>query len=127
MRSWKGQITEGIKPPNRERMRTVGEKENYKYSGISLKGETPGPPCKIFEIILEVDEGRTSTNGSGDKKTIDDVRVLIFEGDVIDRLYVSKKEENNLPVLKIVWIHQYEDAKNSFKKRPRKPNDSDQK
>ena len=31
MRSGKGQITEGIELPNQKRIRTFGEKENYKY------------------------------------------------------------------------------------------------
>ena len=30
----KRQITEGIELPNQERIRTLGEKENYKYLGI---------------------------------------------------------------------------------------------
>ena len=34
MRSGKWQTTEGIELPNQERIRTRGEKENYKYLGI---------------------------------------------------------------------------------------------
>ena len=34
IKSGKGEITEGIEPPNQERIRTLGEKENYKYLGI---------------------------------------------------------------------------------------------
>ena len=33
-KSVKRQITEGIELPNQERIRTLGEKENYKYWGI---------------------------------------------------------------------------------------------
>ena len=32
------------------------------------------PPCKILGTILEMDEGRTSTNGPEDKKTNDDAQ-----------------------------------------------------
>ena len=31
---WKRQTMEGIELPNQERIRTFGEKENYKYLGI---------------------------------------------------------------------------------------------
>ena len=34
MRSGKGQMTEGIELPNQKRIRTLGEKETYKYLGI---------------------------------------------------------------------------------------------
>ena len=37
IRKW--QITEGIELPNQERIRTFGEKENYKYLGI-LEADT---------------------------------------------------------------------------------------
>ena len=37
---WNGKkVTEGIEFPNQERIRTLGEKETYKYLGI-LKGDT---------------------------------------------------------------------------------------
>ena len=39
MRSGKRQIAEGIELPNQERMRTLGEKETYKYKGI-LEADT---------------------------------------------------------------------------------------
>ena len=35
----KKQIMEGIEVPNQERIRTLGEKENYKYLGI-LEADT---------------------------------------------------------------------------------------
>ena len=34
MRSGKQQMPEGIKLPNQEKIRTLGEEENYKYLGI---------------------------------------------------------------------------------------------
>ena len=34
MKSVKQHMNEGIKPPNQEKIRTLGEKETYKYSGI---------------------------------------------------------------------------------------------
>ena len=34
MRSGKRRMTEGIELPNQEKIRTLGEKENYKYLGI---------------------------------------------------------------------------------------------
>ena len=39
MKSGKRQITEGIELPNQEKIRTFGEKENYKYLGI-LEADT---------------------------------------------------------------------------------------
>ena len=33
-KSGKRQITEGVEQPNQERIKTLGEKENYKYWGI---------------------------------------------------------------------------------------------
>ena len=39
MRSGKRQMTEGIELPNQERIRTLGEKETYKYLGI-LEADT---------------------------------------------------------------------------------------
>ena len=33
IRSGKGQMTEGIEVPNQEKMKMLGEKENYKYFG----------------------------------------------------------------------------------------------
>ena len=38
MKSWKRQITEGIEMPNRESIRTPGEKETNKYLGILEAG-----------------------------------------------------------------------------------------
>ena len=47
-------------------------KPNYIAETLS-KGWTPGmcTPCEILETILQVDEGRTSTNGPENKKTHD--------------------------------------------------------
>ena len=39
MKSGRRQMTEGIELPNREKIRTLGKKETYKYLGI-LEGET---------------------------------------------------------------------------------------
>ena len=35
MKSWKRQMVEGIELPNQEKIRKLGEKETYKYLGIS--------------------------------------------------------------------------------------------
>ena len=37
MKNGKRQIMEGIELPNQERIRTLGEKENYKYLGIGSR------------------------------------------------------------------------------------------
>ena len=42
MKSGKREITEGIVLPNEERIRTLREKENYKYLGI-LEADTIKP------------------------------------------------------------------------------------
>ena len=34
MKNEKGQITEGTEVPNQEKVKTLGEKETYKYLGI---------------------------------------------------------------------------------------------
>ena len=39
MKSWKRKTTKGIEQPNKERIRTLGEKENNKYLGI-LEADT---------------------------------------------------------------------------------------
>ena len=39
LRSGKRQMTEGIKLPNQEKIKTLGEKENYKYLEI-LKADS---------------------------------------------------------------------------------------
>ena len=109
MRSGKRQITEGIELPNQERIRTFGKKGNLgileantikqaeKKKIVSLtNGKTARNqtlqqkshqrekhsnclPCKILGTILEMDEGKTSTNRLEDKKTIDDAQGLTPE------------------------------------------------
>ena len=39
MKSWIGGMTEGIELPNQDKIRTLGEKETYKYMGI-LEADT---------------------------------------------------------------------------------------
>ena len=39
MKSGKQQMTEGMELPNQEKIKTLGEKETYKYLGI-LEGDT---------------------------------------------------------------------------------------
>ena len=58
------------------------------------------PPCKILGIILKIDKGRIQKNGPKDKK-INDYALVLHQRDDIDRLYVSKKEEEDLLALRI--------------------------
>ena len=50
-RSRKCQMTQGIEPPNQEKIRTLGEKENYTYLGILEE--------KMKENYLKAYLGRT--------------------------------------------------------------------
>ena len=139
------------KLPNQEKIRTLGEKETYKYLGI-LKVDTINlvemkekikkpetqenekttrnqtilqeahkqnkhlgyPRRKILRNILEVDDGRTSTNRPENKKTNDDAKNLHPKYD-IDRLYVLRKGGRGLPALKIALMQQYNDSNTTWK------------
>ena len=91
-------MSEGIELPNQEKIRTLGEKENYKYLGIleadiikqNLKKEYRRRAKKVLKTklygrnlmgfpsdkrvgtILKMGLGRTSTNGQDNKKTHED-------------------------------------------------------
>ena len=58
-----------------------------------------------------MDKGGTQINELDDKK-VDD---FSHSRDDIDRLDVSGKEVENLPALKIIWMHKYEDSKTTLK------------
>ena len=68
------------------------------------------PPCKIIGTILEIDDGRTSTNEQEDKK-VNDVLGLTSERWL--KLTICNKNwgEEDSPALKIVLMHQYKNSK----------------
>ena len=103
MRNRKQQISDEVEKLNKERTTMLGEKENCYYLGISEVGTLKqvkikmeneqtsrnqaeeqkshqkhkhlgGAICDIFGNIPEVDEGRNSTNGPGDKKANDEAK-----------------------------------------------------
>ena len=49
MKSVKRLITEGIELPNKERIRKIGEKENFKYLGIFKENSTKQPEIKTIK------------------------------------------------------------------------------
>ena len=55
------------------KMSISDEQENFSKLGFAAGNKyLSGPLCKILGNILEMDEGRTSTNGPEDKKANDD-------------------------------------------------------
>ena len=49
MKSGKRHLTDGIKLPNKDKIRTLGEKETYKYLGI-LEADTI-KPVEMYEKV----------------------------------------------------------------------------
>ena len=101
MKNGKRHMTGGVKLPNQEKLRTLEEKETYKYLGIleadTIKqvemkeknflkciseepvnysrqnsiARTSSKGCPTCKTTLEVDQRRTQTNGPENKKTND--------------------------------------------------------
>ena len=70
------------------------------------------PLCKILETILKMDEGRTSRNGSKDKKANDNVQDCPSEKWHRQTINAKKKkQEEDLTGLMILYMYQYEDTK----------------
>ena len=67
-------------------------------------------PCKILGFILEMNERRSSTNGPKDRKLMM-MNKALYPTDDIDCMCQEKKEEEDLPALKTVLMHQCEDLK----------------
>ena len=66
------------------RNQTIQQKSHYRDKNLGCH------PSKILGNILKVDEGKTSTNGLENKKTIDDTWGLTSQR--WHRIYVSRKE-----------------------------------
>ena len=66
-------------------------------------------PCKILWAILELDKGRTSTNGPENKKTNDNK--ALPPNDDIDYMSQEKKEKEDSSAFKIASMHRYDDRK----------------
>ena len=87
MESGKREIMEGIEMPHQKRIRTLKEKETFKYFGIleadtieqvekkeKIRKEYLSLPCKILGNILKMDKEGTQINGPEDKKINDDAQ-----------------------------------------------------
>ena len=69
------------------------------------------PPCKILRTILNMDKGRTQTNGPKKKNVNNNAQGDLHLRDDIECMYWEKKEEENSLILRIALIHQYKDLK----------------
>ena len=93
MKSAKRHLTDGMKLPNQDKIRTLGEKETYKYLGI-----------------LEADTIRQVEMKEKNKKEY-------LRHYIQDYICQERKKEEYLLALKTMLTHQYNDLKTTFQKR----------
>ena len=114
MKNSKRHLTDGMELPNQDKIRTLGEKEAYKYFGI-LQAHT----IKQMEMKEYLRRTRKLLETKlYSRKLIKGINKLMTMHTVLhptDYTCQEKKEEEDLPELKTTLMHQYNDLRTTLK------------